>query len=333
MVLGWGMSKTLGTLAAVTAVLLLDSTAVLAASETTYPARPIRLVLPYPPGGGIDALARLISPKLTSELGQQWVVDNRSGAAGNLAIEIVTRAAPDGHTVLLILSTALTVNPLLYKNLPFDVLKDLQPVTVLGTSHFPLVVHPSVPATSLKEFIALAKAKPGQLNYASAGVGGLQHFLTEQFKARTGLNIVHVPYKGGGPAALAVVAGEVQMVFASISASQSHIESGRLRALGFSGLQRSPNLPDVPTLDESGIKGFDVGIWYGMLVPTGTPDFIVNKLHKAVVTAVRLPEIREAMVRQGQRVRTSTPQELTALMKQELSANAEIVRKLNVKAE
>lgn len=304
-----------------------------AASEAPYPSRPIRLVLPYPPGGGIDALARVLSPRLTAAMGEQWVVDNRSGAAGNIAIELVAKAAPDGHTMLLVLSTALTVNPLLYKNLPFDVLKDLKPVTVIGAAQFVLVVNPSIPATSVKELIALAKTKPGELNYASAGVGGIQHFVTEQFKARTEVDITHVPYKGGGPAALAVVMGEAQMMFASVAASVPHISSGKLRALGMSGLKRSPNVPGVPTLHESGITGFNVGIWYGLLVPSGTPDSIVKKIHKDVLTVVQRADVRETMAKQGQEVRTSTPEELTTLIKNDLAVNAQIIKKLNIKAQ
>ena len=307
--------------------------ALAAAAEPAYPSRPIRLVLPYPPGGGIDALARVLSPKLTAAMGQQWVVDNRSGAAGNVAIEIVANSAPDGQTLLMTLSTALTVNPLLYKNLPFDVRTDLQPITELGAAYFVLVIHPSIRATTLKEFIALAKAKPGQLNYASAGIGGIQHFASEQFKARTGTDIVHVPYKGGGAAALAVLAGESQMLFASIAASVPHINAGKLRALGVSSLERSPILPDVPTLDESGVTGFNVGIWYGLLAPAKTPAAIVKRLHDETVTALNSPDVREALARQGQEVRTSKPAELAALIKNELAVNAEIIKKANIKAE
>lgn len=327
--------KTLSVLSATVAILSFStiSGVVAAASEAPYPSRPIRLVLPYPPGGGIDALARILSPKLSAAMGQQWVVDNRSGAAGNIAIEIVARAAPDGHTVLMILSTALTVNPLLYKNLPFDVLADLRPITQLGTAQFVLVIHPSLAATSLKEFIAFAKSKPGQLNYASAGVGGIQHFVAEQFKARTGVDIVHVPYKGGGPAALAVLAGEAQILFGSVVSVVPLVSAGRLRAIGVTGLKRSPNAPDVPTLHESGITGFNVGIWYGLLVPARTPDTVVKRLHKEAVAALQLADVREAMAKQGQEVRTSTPAELAALIKRELAINAEIIKKANIKAE
>jgi len=308
-------------------------TAQAAAAELPYPIRPIRLVLPYPPGGGLDALARVITPKLSASMGQQWVVDNRSGAAGNVAIEIVARSQPDGYTLLLTLSTPLTVNPLLYKNLPFDVLKDLQPITQLGVADFVMVIHPSIPAATAREFIALIKAKPGQLNYASAGIGGIQHFASEQFKAKTGSDMVHVPYKGGGPAVLAVLAGEAQMTFGSISASAPHITAGKLRALGVSGLKRSPTLPDVPTLNESGVNGFNVGIFYGLLAAAKTPAAIVMRLHDETVAVLKSPDVREILAKQGQEVRTSTPEELRAMISNELAVNAEIVKQANIKAE
>jgi tripartite-type tricarboxylate transporter receptor subunit TctC len=326
------ISSALSGIAAVVSFSLV-SAAMAAAAEPRYPSRPIRLVLPYPPGGGIDALARVLSPKLGAAMGQQWVVDNRSGAAGNVAIELVAKSIPDGHTLLMTLSTALTVNPLLYKNLPFDVRTDLQPITQLGVAYFLLVIHPSIPATTLKEFVAIAKAKPGQLNYASAGIGGIQHFASEQFKARTGTDIVHVPYKGGGPAALAVLAGEAQMLFASIASSVPHINAGKLRALGVTSIERSPIVPDVPTLDESGLKGFNVGIWYGLLAPAKTPNAIVKRLHDETVAVLKSADVSEALARQGQEVRTSTPAELEDLIKNELAVNAEIIKKMNIKAE
>ena len=309
------------------------SVATVTAAELSYPSRPIRLVLPYPPGGGIDALARVLTPKLAASMGQQWVVDNRSGAAGNVAIEIVARSLPDGHTLLMTLSTPLTVNPHLYKNLPFDVRTDLQPITQLGVAYFIMVIHPSIPAATLKEFMALAKAKPGQLNYASAGIGGIQHFASEQFKAATGTDIVHVPYKGGGPAALAVLAGEAQMTFASIAASAPHISAGKLRALGVSGLERSPIVPDVPTLNESGVKGFNVGIFYGLLAAANTPSAIVKRLYDETVVVLKSPDVREVLARQGQEVKTSKPAELAALIRNELAINAEIIKKAGIKAE
>jgi tripartite-type tricarboxylate transporter receptor subunit TctC len=319
---------------AVAAVSLGTATnAVAATAEGAYPSRPIRVVLPFPPGGGIDALARLLTPKLSAAMGQQWVVDNRIGAAGNVAIEIVVKAVPDGHTALLALSTILTVNPLLYKNLPFDVVRDLQPVTQIGAAQYVLVIHPSVGAATVKELVAAAKAKPGLLNYASSGVGGIQHFVTEQFKARTGVDIVHVPYKGGGPATAAVLSGEAHVLFGSVASVVPQVKAGKLRALAVSGSKRSQNVPDVPTLHEAGVANFDVTTWYGLLVPAHTPDVIVKRLHKEALAAVQMPDVREMMGRQGQEVVTSTPAELSALIKRELAANGEIIKKMGIRPE
>ena len=305
----------------------------LAATQDSYPSRPIRLVLPFPPGGGIDALSRLLAPKLSASMGQPWVVDNRTGAAGNVAIEIVAKALPDGHTALLALSTILTVNPLLYKNLPFDVLRDLKPVTQIGSAQYLLVVPASLGPSTVQELVALAKAKPGQLNYASSGIGGIQHFVTELFKSRTGTDIVHVPYKGGGPATAAVLSGEAQLLFGSVASVVPQVKAGKLRALGVSSRKRSASAPDVPTLDEAGIAGFDVTTWYGLLVPARTPDAIVDRLRKEIVSTVQMPDVKETMARQGQDVVTGSPTELAALIRRELAANAEIVKRAHIKAE
>jgi tripartite-type tricarboxylate transporter receptor subunit TctC len=242
-----GWSRTLRVLAWTCAFALSHGvcTAVPAADAGAYPVRPIRLLVPFPPGGGADTLSRIVTPKLSAALGQQWVIDNRGGAAGNIATETVAKAAPDGYTLLLDFSTALTVNPSLYK-LPFDVIKDLQPIALLAGAQYMLVVHPSVKADNIKEFIELVKANPGKLNYASAGVGSPLHLAAELFKYRGGLNIVHVPYKGGGPAAAAVLGGEAQVLFGSFASSYPHVKSGRLKGLAVTGLKRSPVAPEIP---------------------------------------------------------------------------------------
>ena len=320
--------------AAAAIVLVGHATAAVAATvEATYPSRPIRVVLPFPPGGGIDALARLLAPKLSASMGQQWVVDNRIGAAGNVAIEIVAKAVPDGHTLLLALSTILTVNPLLYKNLPFDVRTDLQPITQIGSAQYVLVINPSLGAATVKELVAAAQAKPGLLNYASSGVGGIQHFVTEQFKARTGVDMVHIPYKGGGPATAAVLSGEAHVLFGSVASVVPQVKAGKLRAIAVSGLKRSQTVPDVPTLHEAGVTNFDVTTWYGLLAPAKTPDAILKRLHKEAVAAVQMPDIREAMARQGQDVVTGTPAQLSMLIKRELAANSDLIKKMDIKPE
>jgi len=247
------------------------------AAAGKYPSKPIRLLVPFPPGGGADALARIMTPKLADSMGQTWVIDNRGGAAGNPATELAVNAPPDGYTVLQGINTALVVNPSLYK-LPFNVLRDLQPVTKLAAAQYVLVLHPSVNATTVKEFVALAKSQPGKLNYSSSGVGSPLHLAAEMFKLRAGVDIVHVPYKGVAPSTTAAVAGEVQVLFGSVSATVPQIKAGRLRALAVTGLKRSSVLPNLPTLAESGFPGFDVTAWYSFVLPAKTPRAIVMRL-------------------------------------------------------
>ena len=302
------------------------------AESIAYPTRPVRLLVPFAPGGGADTLSRIVTPKLHDALGQPWVVDNRGGAAGNIAAETVARAAPDGHTVFMGFNTVLTVNPSLYK-LPYSVEKDLQPVTLLATAQYILVLHPSVSANTLKEFVALAKQKPGSLNYSSAGVGSPLHLAAELFKKRAGISMVHLAYKGGGPAAAAVLAGEAQVLFASVASSLPQVKAGRLRALATTGAKRSKVAPELPTIAESGFPGFDVSSWYALLVPAGTSQAIVNRIRGAAIKAVELPDVQEAMSRQGLEVETSTPQELTARIKAETAVWAGVIREAGIKAE
>ncbi|MGE5524031.1 MAG: Bug family tripartite tricarboxylate transporter substrate binding protein [Rhodospirillaceae bacterium] len=302
------------------------------AGESVYPSRPVRLLVPFAPGGGADALARIITPKLHEALGHPWVVDNRGGAAGNLAAEIVAHASPDGHTVFEGFNTVLTVNPTLYK-LPFDMAKALQPVTLLATAQYILVVHPSVPANTLKDFIALAKQKPGSLNYATAGVGSPLHLAGELFKKRAGIQMVPIAYKGGGPAAAAVLGGEAQVIFASVAASLPQVKAGRLKALATTGLKRSKVAPDLPTIAESGFPGFDVSSWYAFLLPAGTPASVVKRLHDAVVKVLDLPDVQQAMARQGLDPEPSTPQELAERIRKETAQWAAVIKEQNIKAE
>ena len=303
-----------------------------AAADDNYPTRPVRLLVPFAPGGGADALSRIITPKMHDALGQAWVVDNRGGAAGNIAAETLAKAAPDGYTALMGFSTVLTANPSLYK-LPYSVTKDLQPVTLLATAQYILVIHPSVAATNLKDFIALAKQKPGSLNYASAGVGSPLHLAAELFKKRAGIDMAHLAYKGGGPAAVAVLAGEAQVLFASVASSIPQVKAGKLKALATTGTKRSKVVPDLPTIAESGFPGFDVSTWYALLVPARTSAAIVNKIRGAAIKAVELPDVQEAMSRQGLDVETSTPQELAARMSAETAVWAGVIKDAGIKAE
>jgi tripartite-type tricarboxylate transporter receptor subunit TctC len=304
----------------------------LAASAEAYPSRPIRLLVPFAPGGGADTLARILTPKMSESMGQQWVVDNRGGAGGNIAAETVARAAPDGYTVFMGFSTVLTVNPTLYK-LGFDMAKDLQPVTLLATAQYILVLHAGVPANSVKELVALLKAKPKSLNCASAGVGSPLHLACELFQKRAGVQLVHIPYKGGGPAAAAVLAGEAQVLFGSVASSLPHVKSGKLKALATTGAARSKVAPELPTMIELGFSGFDVSTWYSLMVPNGTRAAVVKRLHDEAVKAIARPDVQQLMAPQGLEPRTSTPQELAARIRKETATWAEVIQSAGIKSE
>jgi tripartite-type tricarboxylate transporter receptor subunit TctC len=302
------------------------------AAEPAYPTRAIRLVVPAPPGGGLDGLSRIIAPKLGEALGQTWVVDNRGGAAGNLAAEIVARASPDGHTVFMALSTHVTANPILYK-LPFSAEKDLQPVTMLAMQDHVVVVHPSVQAKTFKDFVALARQKPGALNYASAGAGTPLHLGVELLKKRAGIDIVHVAYKGGGPAAAAVLAGETQMLMGSPVSTIQLISAGRLRALASTGPKRSRLLPELPTVGESGYPGFEVTVWYGLFVPGATPTRVVERLRNEAHKALQQADVRTSIARLGMDPETTTPAELAARIKTETAMWAGVIKDAGIRVE
>ena len=302
------------------------------AASGSYPSRPVRVLVPFAPGGGADTLGRIITPKLTEGMGQQWVVDNRGGAGGNIAAETVARAAPDGYTVFMGFSTVLTVNPSLYK-LAFDMEKDLQPVTLLATAQYILVLNPSVQAGSVKELVALAKQKPNSLNFASAGVGSPLHLAGELFQRRAGVQMVHIPYKGGGPAAAAVLAGEAQVLFGSVASSMPHVKSGRLKALATTGLKRSKVALELPTMAESGFPGFDVTTWYSFMVPAGTSAAIISRIHDEAAKALQRPDVQQVMAGQGLEAETSTPQELAARIRSETKTWAEVIKTAGIKAE
>jgi tripartite-type tricarboxylate transporter receptor subunit TctC len=305
---------------------------VFAAAPAEYPTRPVRLLVPFAPGGGADTLARILTPRLTEAMGQQWVVDNRGGAGGNIAAETVARAAPDGYTVFMGFSTVLTVNPSLYK-LAFNMERDLLPVTLLATAQYILVVHPSVPANNVKDLIAVLKQKPKSLNFASAGVGSPLHLASELFQRRAGVQMVHIPYKGGGPAAAAVLGGEAHLLFGSVASSLPHVKSGRLKALATTGLRRSKVAPDLPTMAEAGFPGFDVTTWYSLMVPAGTAGAIVKRIHAEAVKALQRPDVQQPMAGQGLEVETSTPQELAARIKSESKTWAEVIKAAGIRAE
>jgi tripartite-type tricarboxylate transporter receptor subunit TctC len=311
---------------------LLAAAALAAAADSAYPTRPIRLIVGFPPGGGTDAVARLLAPKLTEAMGQNWIVDNRPGAGGNLSSEIASRSNPDGHTALVALSTQLTVNPTLYK-LSFAVQRDLRAVTLLNTAEHILVIHPGIPARTLKEFVDVAKQKPGALNYASAGIGSSLHMAAELLKKRAGIAMAHVAYKGAGPAVAALLAGEVQVLTGTISSTLPHISAGRLRPLAVTGAARSNALPDLPTVAESGYPGFDADAWYGLLVPGGTPAGVVERIRAETHKALQHRDVHTAMVRQGLNPQPSSPSELAERIKVETTLWAGIIKEAGIRAE
>ena len=298
----------------------------------SYPTKPVRLVVGFTPGGGVDINARLLAPKLQEYLGQQMIVDNRPGAGTNIANELVARAAPDGYT-LLVNTAAVVINMSLYKKVNFDAIKDFAPISLFSHSPNILTVHPSLPVKGVKDLVALAKAKPGAMNFSSAGAGTTQHLTGELFRLRTGTQIVHVPYKGSAPSLTALLGGEVEMTFANIPAISSHVKAKRLRALANAGAKRSDQLPEVPTMSESGIKGVEVVVWYGVLAPAGTPREIVTTLAGAIAKAARAPDTRQRLIDQGAEPVGNSPEEFAKLLKEELTRWAEVVKVSGAKAD
>jgi len=302
------------------------------AALAQYPSRPARMLVGFTPGGGVDINARLLASKLTEYLGQQFVVENRPGAGTNIANEFVAKAAPDGYT-LLFNSPAVAINMSLYKNPPYDALRDFAGVSVFSESINILVVPASLPAKSVKELVALAREKPGALNYSSAGAGSTQHLAAELFKLRTGTSIVHVPYKGSAPSLTALISGDVQLSFVNPVAIGQHIKSGRLRALGVAGSKRTALLPEVPTIKEAGVEGVEVPLWFGLLAPAGTPGEIVRALAAAVKKGAHSPDMQKKLLDQGAEPVGSTPEEFQAMLKEEVVRWAEVVKVSGARAE
>ena len=303
-----------------------------AASPEQYPTRPIRLVVPYAVGGATDITSRIIAPRLSESIGQQVVVDNRPGGASIPGTAMVAKAAPDGYTVL-IATMSFGAAPALFPNLPFDAQKDFAPVTLMTVLPMVLVVHPSVPAKSVNELLAVAKSKPTGLNYGSAGNGSATHLAGELFKTMSRANIVHIPYKGGGPSVAAMLAGEVSMMVAIISTVVPHIKAGKLVPLGVGTTKRHPVLPEVPTIAEQGLPGFQVFEWQGVVVPTGTPKHVTDKLHREVNKALASPEVRDRITGLGADIVGSTPQELAALIKSEIPKWIKVAKESGIKAD
>jgi tripartite-type tricarboxylate transporter receptor subunit TctC len=296
----------------------------------SYPTRPIRLVVPSAPGGGTDLSARTIAPKLSERLGQQVVVDNRGGGGSIIGNEIVAHAPADGYTLLMGIST-LAILPSMYSKLPYDTLKDIAPISVVVAVPNALTVHPSVPARSVKEVIALARSQPGAINYASAGPGTNPHLAAELFKAMTKTDIVHVPYKGSGPAVIGLIAGETAMSFASLPSIITHVKAGRLRPLALTTAKRSGALPDLPTIAEAGVPGYEAQQWFALAAPGNTPRPIIERLHKALMAALRDPEVVGQFGAQGAVVVGNTPEEFGAYLRSELDKWARVIRDAGIK--
>ena len=302
-----------------------------AATAQDYPTKPVRIIIPFAPGGGNDLIGRMIATHLTERLGKQFIAENRTGAGGVVGSDLVAKAPKDGYT-LLIVSIAHAVNPWLYK-LPYDPHKSLTPIAPVMSSGNALVVNVDLPVKSVQEFIALAKAKPGQIKYASGGIGGALHLAMERFKFAAGIDLLHVPFRGAGPGIIDVVGGHTQAMNATISTLSPHIRGGKLRALGVSGTKRSHVLPEVPTIEEQGVKGYEAGNWYGLAAPAGTPDAIIAKLHKEIWAMQNLPAIKKQIANDGADVMRMSPREFAAFMDNEMAKWGEIVKQAGIKAQ
>lgn len=303
-----------------------------AEAQQNYPVRPVRLVVPSSPGGGTDITARIIAPKLGEHLGQQVIVENRAGAGTMIGGEFVARAAPDGYTLLMGIST-LAINPAMYRKVPYDALKDFAPVSQVVTLPNILVTHPSLPVRSVKELIAFAKARPGEINFASAGVGTNPHLSMELFISMTSLKMIHVPYKGSGQGVIDVLAGHVSVMAPSILTALGYVKSKRLRALGVTSAKRSSGALDIPTIAEAGVPGYEAVQWFGVLAPAGTSREIIARLHREVVRTVQTPEVRQRLVNDGADPVGSSPQEFAAFLHSETTKWAKVAKEVGIKPE
>jgi len=296
-----------------------------------FPTKPIRLIVPFPPGGSNDILGRFLAQKMSDRLGQQTIVDNRAGADGIIGTELAARAPADGHT-LLIVSTSYTMNPAIHK-LPYDPVKSLAPISLIASGGNVIAVHPSLPIKTVKELIAVAKAKPGQLRYSSSGIGGFNHFGGELFNTMAGVKLVHVPYKGGGPAMLDVMSGQVEMTFCTLIQALPHMRSGKLKALGVGSSRRSPLLPEVPTIAESGVPGYDGTIWWGVLGPAGIPGAIVTRLNTEIGVILRDPEMGKRLVAEAAEPVIETPEAFGKLIVNDIGKWGSVAKQAGLRAE
>ena len=318
-----------------TILLSLLSVPLIAAAQPgplNYPSRPIRLIVTYPAGGGADAMARLISPKLGEALGQPVLVENRGGASGTIAADLVAKSAPDGYTLMLD-ATNYAVNPSLYPKLPYDPEKAFAPVTLLALFPNVVVVHPSFPVNSIAQLIEKIKAEPGKIAFASSGNGSAQHLAGELFRQRAGLDMVHVPYKGGGPALIDVMGGQVPLYFGNMASALPHVKNGKLKALAITGAKRSPAAPELPTVAESGMPGYQVYEWNAIFAPAGTPPAVVNRLQAEIAKVVKIAEVRDRMLALGGEIVASSPADLGTWVREQTASWAKVVRAANIKLE
>jgi len=304
-----------------------------AAAAEAYPARPVRFVVAFPPGGGTDIIARSIAQKLAERIAQQVVVDNRPGAGGNIGTDIVAKSAPDGYTMLMGSAGPLAINANLFGKMPFDPIRDLAPVTLAASTPNVLLVHPSLRAASVGDLIALAKGRPGEINFASSGYGTPAHLAGELFNSMARVKLVHVPYKGAAPALADLLGGQVQLMFSTMPPALPHVKDGKLRALAVTSLKRSPAAPELPTVDEIALPGFEANTWHGVVVPAGTPAAIVARLNREIVAILHLPDVVERFSSQGAEALGSTPEEFAAYIRSETVKWAKVVRESGAKAE
>lgn len=310
--------KKLTLCAAAYALALLGTVVQAQSAPEVFPNKPIRFVVPFPPGGGNDILARALAPKMSDVLGQQVVVDNRAGAGGNIGADFVAKSTPDGYTIV-IASNQVTMNPWIYSKLPFDIAKDFAPVAQVASVPMLLAIHPDVPAKNLKEFIALAKSKPGSLNYSTPGLGTPQHIAFEVFNYDAGIKVTHVPYKGTTPSIVDLIGGQVQATFGTMASLEQHVKTGKVRPIAVSTPKRSPAMPDIPTIDESGLTGYNVPLWYSVLAPANTPKDVVAKISAAIRDAMQDPQTKAQLIRQGFVESYLDPQQMADLIKQDLA--------------
>jgi tripartite-type tricarboxylate transporter receptor subunit TctC len=314
------------------AVACLCTTATAADRPGTYPSRPIRLIVAFAPGGSVDVVARLVSQKLSEALGQQVVIDNRPGAGGNLSAELAARAAPDGYT-LYMSSASLVVNPSLYRKVGYDPIKDFAPITLLAAVQNVLVANPSVPARNVQDLVALAKKTPGRLNYASTGSGSSGHLAMELFRSMTGTDLTHIPYKSAGQAQVDILAGQVSLWFPTIPGALPFIRAGKINALAVSGSTRAPALPDVPTVSEAGVKGFEASTWYPVLAPAGTAPDIVTRLNRELVAIVRAPQVKDQLIQSGVEPIGSSADALSKHIRSELQKWSQVIQRSRIRVE